>query len=126
LAEAAAERATVYSAALEELQTTEGWAELGESVQREIAAPLHDRAGEAPEGSSLAMLRENTLACSGILKSAIERVLRSIPGTEPDFVIVSEMIRGPITSEEQLDAALEQIRDRCLKSIADGTSVILT
>lgn len=125
LAEAAVERANAYRSALERLQATGAWAELEGSVQEEIAAPLQERASQEPEGLSLAMLRENTLACPGILKNATERVHRSVPGTEPDFVIVSEIVRGPIISEEQLDAALEQIRDRCLKSIADGTLVIL-
>jgi hypothetical protein len=124
-AEAAAERSEAYSAAIEKLQATEGWADLGDSVRDEIAAPLRSRANEDAEGFSLAMLRENTLACPGILKNAIERIHRSVPGEEPDFVSVSELLRGPITSEEQLDAALMQLRERCLKSIADGTAVVL-
>jgi hypothetical protein len=76
-------------------------------------------------GLSLGMLRENTLACPGILANAIERVHRSIPGAEPDFISVSKLLHGPITSEEQLDAALNQLRERCLKSLTDGTAVIL-
>ena len=72
------------------------------------------------------MLRENTLACPSILKSATEHVLK-FPGRgpEPDVVIVTEIVRALISNEEQLDMALEQVRDRCLKSILDGTPVIL-
>ena len=33
--------------------------------------------------------------------------------------------QGTITNEEQLDAALGQIREQCLKRLADGTPVIL-
>ena len=125
-ADAARERAEAYSAALEKLEATPGWNDLEEGVQGQIAAPLRSRASEAGSGLSLAMLRENTLACSGLLKTAVEKVLQlSATDAEPDVVVVSDLVRGLITSEEQLDSALQQIHDRCLKSIADGTSVIL-
>ena len=71
------------------------------------------------------MLRENTLACPGLLKNAVERVHCSVPGDEPDFVSVSQMVHGPLRNEEQLEAALALLRERCLKSINDGTAVIL-
>lgn len=125
VAEAATERAAAYSAALEELEATDGWSELDQSLREEIAGPLRRRADPDHQGVPLAMLRENTLACPGLLKNAIERVHRSIPGDEPEFVSVSQLLHGPITSEEQLDTGLAQLRERCLKSIADGTAVIL-
>jgi hypothetical protein len=125
VAEAAEERRAAYTATLEQLESTEGWADLDAGLQDEIAAPLRRRAGSEPDGVPLAMLRENTLACSGLLKIAIERVHRSVPGDEPVFVSVSKLLHGPITSEEQLDSALAQLKEQCLKSIADGTAVIL-
>lgn len=126
-AEAAAERAETYGAALKKLTQTPGWSELDPDVQSEVAEPLRRRADEKAPKVSLAMVRENTLAYPGILKSAVERVLQLAAGgdSEPERVVISDVVHGLITSEEQLDAALEQIRDRCLKSIADGTSVIL-
>jgi hypothetical protein len=126
LAEAAAERAGAYGAALEKLEATPRWQELEEGLQAEIATPLRARASQEGSGLSLAMLRENALACPGILRNAVERVLQlSATDAEPEVVIVSDLVRGLITSEEQLDAALVQIHDRCLKSIVDGASVIL-
>lgn len=125
LAEAATERAETYNAALAQLEATGGWLELSADLRDEIAAPLRQRAESDPDGLPLAMLRENTLACPGLLKNAVERVHRAVPGDEPAFVSVSQMVHGPLTSEEQLDAALTLLRDRCLESINDGTSVIL-
>lgn len=125
-AEAARERAEAYGTAIEKLESTPGWAELEDGVRTEIAAPLLSRASEEASGQSLAMLRENILACPGLLKTAVEKVLQlSATDSEPAVIVVSELVRGLITSEEQLDAALQQIHDRCLRSIADGTSVIL-
>lgn len=124
--EAAAERAQTYDAALEKLEATPGWNDLEEGVQDEVAAPLRSRAGQEASGLSLAMLRENTLACAGLVKAAAEKVLQlSATDAEPAVIVVSDLVRGLITSEEQLDGALQEIRDRCLKSIAGGTSVIL-
>ena len=125
-AEAATERAAAYAAALEKLAATPGWTDLEDDVRTEIAAALRSRASEETTGLSLAMLRENTLACPGILRTAIEKVLQLLAtGAEPEVVVVSDLIRGLIATEEQLDAALQQIHDRCLESIASGTAVIL-
>jgi len=122
--EAAAERTSAYQAALAKLAGTPGWKDLKEDTQSEIAEPLRRRAEQGGSTASLAMLRENTLACPGILQNAVQRVLQSV-GTKPDIVVVSGLIRGTITNEEQLDAALGQIREQCLKHLADGTPVIL-
>ena len=124
--EAADERADAYGAALRKLEATPGWTDLDEDLQGEVAAPLRSRAYGEVKGIGLAMVRENTLACAGILKTAVEKVLQlSATDAKPIRVVVSDLVHGLITSEEQLDAALRQIHDRCLKSIADGTSVIL-
>jgi len=40
-------------------------------------------------------------------------------------VVVSDLVRGLISNEDQLDAALDRVRDHCLKSIADGTAIRL-
>jgi hypothetical protein len=124
--EAARERAETYKAALAKLADTPGWNDLDGDVQSSVAEPLRRRAEEGALTASLAMLRENTLACPGVLKAAVEKVLQlSTRGAEPRVVVVSDVVRGLITNEAQLDAALEQVRERCLRSIADGTSVIL-
>lgn len=123
---AAAERAETYGAALEKLESTPGWTELDEDVRREIADPLRSRAYPEATGIGLAMIRENILACPGILKATAEQVLQlSATDAEPEVVKVSDLVRGLITNEEQLDSALGQLRERCVKSLADGTSVIL-
>jgi hypothetical protein len=125
--EAAAELTRAYQEALGRLVETLGWKELDEEVRNEIAEPLRRRADGDPARHPLAMLRETTLACPGILKSSVERVVQaSAIGADPDVVIVSEVMKGRlISNEEQLDVALGEVRDRCLRSIADGNPVLL-
>ena len=124
--QAAAERAETYQAALEKLASTPGWEDLNEDTQAEIREPLRRRAEEEDPPVPLAMLREATLACPEILRDAVRRVIQSAAGgTEPEILVVSDLVRGSITSEEQLEAVLDQIRERCLISIADGKPVIL-
>lgn len=125
-AQATAARHGAYEAALETLQETPGWKQLEAQLQMEIAAPLHRRLREEVADVPLSMLREGTLACPALLRNAIERVLQlSAADGEPEVVIVSHVVRGLIANEEQLDSALGQVRDRCLKSIAEGKPVIL-
>jgi hypothetical protein len=124
--EASLERTEAYSAAIAKLESTPGWLELDAGIQDEIVAPLRSRANQDVSKLSLAMLRENSLACSGLLAAAAEKVLQHFATeAEPDVVTVSDLVRGLITTEEQLDAALGQIQERCLKSIANGSPVIL-
>jgi len=125
-AQAVAERVATYSAATRKLEATVGWSELEDGVRAEIAAPLRTRASQKAEGLALAMLRENTLACPGLLKAAVEKVLRlSTPDSKPQRVVVSDLVRVLISNEEQLDSALGQVRELCVKSLAEGTPVIL-
>lgn len=125
-ADAVTERRAAYLAALEKLAATPGWDELATHVQQEIAEPLRLRTEDPAPGVSLAMLRENTLACSALLKEAVAKVLAATPvGPEPEVVVVSELVHGLVTNEAQLEAALGRIRERCLPSIVDGTPVIL-
>lgn len=125
-AEAGVERSETYAAALDSLRNTPGWTDLDDGARDEIAEPLRRRAEDAEATATLAMLRENTLACPGLLKAARDKVLQlSSKGPEPQVVIVTEVVSGLLNNEEQLDAALEQVRDHCLKSIVDGTPVLL-
>jgi hypothetical protein len=39
-------------------------------------------------------------------------------------VVVADVVRGVIANEDQLDAALGQLQEHCLKNINDGTPVI--
>jgi len=125
LAEAGDERTRVYRDALAKLAETPGWTDLESDVQGEIAGPLRRRAEQEADGASLAMLRENILACQSLLTSAIERLHSVTSGPDHEVVVVSDLVRGLISNEDQLDAALDRVRDHCLKSIADGTAIRL-
>jgi hypothetical protein len=124
--EAVERQRKTYEAALEKLAQSPAWKDLDDATQQEIAAPLRTRAMYSGRTAPLAMVRETILASPGLLQNALERVIRSGGGgSGPEILVISDLIKGAITSEEQLETVLNEIRDHCLRSIADGTPVIL-
>lgn len=129
--QAFAERQAAYQKALETLYHTPGWSELSETDQDEVARTLRERAEIQPHeepwhqaSSVLRLLREETLAATALLRGALEAI-QSILTPQAVEVSIRELLNGPITSVEELEAALDALREAVEKALAEGRPVVL-
>jgi len=120
--EALQARQQAYAAAADRLVKTPGWADLPADVQRSIAAPLRSGASST---ASIPLLRSERDACEMRLRSAIQDAHRAIEGERMVSVDLSSYFAGGVDSEEQLDAALDGIREECARWIGAGKKVIV-
>jgi len=127
--EASSQRAEAYGAALNQLRRTPGWealAALGEEVQQRVAQPLANRAStEGTDATPIPLLRADLAACSGRLAAAVEEMLRLVDGSRLVRVEASDFFSGGIESEEQLEQALNGLKDQCLELIGAGKKVLV-
>lgn len=127
--EAASQRAEAYAAALNQLRSTPGWealATMGEEVRQRVAQPLASRAtADGCEATPIPLLRADLAACSGRLASAVEEMLRLVDGSRLVRVEASHFFSGGIESEEQLEQALNGLKDQCLELIGAGKKVLV-
>ena len=123
--EAAERRVEVYNEALQQLERTPGWAELEPAQKDEIAGPLRQRT-VTPDGSTpLSLLRADIDACPGRLQQAVERMLQLHEGQRLVKLPVSKFFAGGIENEDQLEAALQGLRDECEKLIGAGKKILV-
>jgi len=126
-----AQRRQAYEQALEELRHARGWSELTSEEQEQVARPLSERA-RAPmdseawrrAGAVLALIREETRAAPALLAEALAK-LRAITTPQAVEIHIRALMNGPISSPEELDAALAAIREAIEKALAEGHPVIL-
>ena len=116
-------RASAYTEALEQLKAMPGWEQLNPEQQEQVAQPLKNRTSIAGEEISIAMLREQQSACSSLLSQAQEKVMRLVDGNRVERVEVANYFAGGIDTEEQLEAALEGLRERCVELLAEGKKI---
>jgi hypothetical protein len=123
--EALTARAETYAKAFTRLTKTPGWQQIDEDAQRTIAAPLEQ--GKARTGVPVAipLLRSEREACEPRLQAAIHAVHRVLEGDRLVSVNLASYFAGGIDSEEQLDAALQGIREECARLIGAGKKVIV-
>ena len=115
-----------YSSALEQLVTMDNWLALDENVREEVSHPLRRHADDdGSVAASIAQLRSDYEACSARLHEAIRRVHTVIEGERIAPLDVRPFFRGGIEDTEQLDAALDGIRDECERLIADDKKIII-
>ncbi len=122
----AKERCEAYEAALTRLKGTPGWDQLDPEQQEQVSAVLRSRAADDGAASiPIALLREQTQACGGLLDRAEEEMLRIVDGTRIERLDVASYFAGGIETEEQLEAALEGLRERVAELIAAGKKVLI-
>ena len=123
--EALAARIGAYSKALDALAKTQGWDEIDKDQQRRLAAPFER--GALREGGRLPIpqLRSELDACDGRLRAAIAELRRIIDGERIVSVDVGTYFAGGIETDEQLDAALDGVREECARLIGAGKKVIV-
>jgi ABC-type transporter Mla subunit MlaD len=129
--EAFAARRRAYTDALETLYGTSGWTDLKEAEQADVARRLRERSAEEPLGEPwrqaatiLGSLRDQADAAKGLLDAAHE-ALRKLVTPQAVEINVRALLSGPISNQEELDAALTAIREEIEKTLADGKPVVL-
>lgn len=118
--------AAVYGEAIEELATTPGWTNLSDDQQQQVASPLWDCADEGRlQGRTIQQLRSDRDACDHRLQHAIEEVHQLIEGDRIFTLNVKPYFRDGVDDVDQLNAALDGLRDECERLIADGKKIIV-
>ena len=130
--EAFASRRQAYVDSLGTLSRASGWSELEEEDKAEVARRLLERSTEDPldepwrlAATILGALRDQTDAAKGLLGAALE-ALRKRVTPEAVEINVQSLLSGPISSQEELDAALTAIREEVERALAEGKPVVLT
>lgn len=123
--QALAERIEAYRKALEALSGTSGWAELSDERRPLIAEPLQRGTLRPDTRSPIPQLRADRDACSLRLKTAISEVHKILAGERYVEVNLASYFEGGIENEEQLDKALDGIREECSRWIGAGKKVIV-
>ncbi|WP_251961450.1 BREX system P-loop protein BrxC [Salinibacter ruber] len=124
--EAVESRAETYSAALDRLHQADGWEELSPDQKARVEEPIARYATtEVDSATSIKQLRTDTEAREPRLNQALEELARMANNTPVERVSASRYFAGSIESEEELDAALEGLREECLKKIGEGKRVLI-
>lgn len=123
--DAMAARITAYSAAFERLTQEPGWAEIAQEEQHKLAAPFNRGRTKEEDRPPIAQLRSERDAAGSRLRDAIAELHRIIDGERIASVSLNSYFAGGIETEEQLDAALDGIREECTRLIGAGKKVIL-
>ena len=118
-------RVAAYSAALAELTKTPGWTDLPEEARRRISAPLRAGASGDAKHVPIPQLRAETEACASRLVAAIAEVRRLVEGERLVVLRLGGFFGAGVESEEQLEAALEGIREECARHIGAGKKVVV-
>ncbi|MFO0556340.1 MAG: BREX system P-loop protein BrxC, partial [Polyangiaceae bacterium] len=117
-------RVTTYAKALERLAAMAGWTELDDAQKGRISAPLR-RCAERDQSSTIPQLRSDRDACESRLRDAVAEVRQIIEGERVVTVPVGTYFAGGIENEEQLEAALDGIREECSRLIGAGKKVFV-
>ena len=119
-------RTEAYAEALNQLRSTPGWEQIDPDQQERVSRTLVSRSNMSDcDRLSVSMLREQRSACSGLLKQAIEEMLRLLDGNRLERVEASSYFSGGIETEEQLESALSGLRDRCVELLAAGKKILV-
>lgn len=123
--EALTARIAAYTKAFDRLVKTPGWGEVDEDQQRRLAAPFERGKAREKERLPIPQLRSDRDACDGRLRTAVAELRRIIDGERVVSVSVGSYFGGGIETEEQLDAALDGVREECARLIGAGKKVIV-
>jgi hypothetical protein len=119
-------RTHVYQQAIDQLHATPGWEALDVEQQDRVMEPLVAyTVGHGTSQQSIPKLRADVDACSGRRDKAIENLMRMRDGQRVERLRASDFFQGGIETEEQLEAALTGLRDRCTELIGAGKKVLV-
>ncbi|WP_421378525.1 BREX system P-loop protein BrxC [Paraburkholderia sp. DD10] len=118
-------RVAAYTKAFEKLVKTPGWTEIDEDQQRRLAEPFERGQKREADPVPIPQLRADRDACEGRLRAAVAELRRIIDGERVATVSVGSYFAEGIETEEQLEAALDGIREECSRLIGAGKKVIV-
>src|SRR5262249_39415901 len=111
--EAMDSRIAAYKKAFDRLIKTPGWSEIDEEEQRRIATPMERGMTKDKERVPIPQLRSERDACDSRLRAAVAEIHRIIEGERIVSVSLGSYFADGVETEEQLDAALDGIRQEC-------------
>ncbi|MGX5826006.1 BREX system P-loop protein BrxC [Mesorhizobium sp. 43Arga] len=123
--EAMGARIVAYAQALERLTLTPGWEEIPPERRDRLAAPLQRGTVRDQDRVPIPQLRSELDACESRLHDAIAELHRIVDGDRVATVRLGGYFSGGIETEEQLEAALQGIREECSRLIGTGKKVIV-
>lgn len=123
--EAVDARVAAYTKAFEKLVKTPGWTEIDEDQQRRLGEPFERGQKRDAEHVPIPQLRADRDACEGRLRAAVAELRRTIDGERVVTVSVGSYFAGGVETEEQLEAALDGVREECARLIGAGKKVII-
>ena len=118
-------RIAAYIKAFGRLARTPGWEDIDKDQQQKLAAPFERGKTRDTDPVPIPQLRSEIDACDGRLRDAIAELHRIIDGERIATVRLGSYFSGGIETEEQLDAALDGIREECSRLIGAGKKVIV-
>ncbi len=118
-------RVEVYTKDFNRLVKTPGWVEIDEEQQRRLAEPFERGMKREIDRVPIPQLRADRDACDGRLRTAIAELRRIIDGERVVTVSVGSYFASGVETEEQLDAALDGVREECARLIGAGKKVII-
>jgi hypothetical protein len=118
-------RLTLYQDAYEQLVRTPGWDEVAEPEQQRLAAPLKRAMKRDEEHAPIPQIRADRDACDGRLRGAVTELRRIIDGDRVVALSLRSYFGSGVETEEQLDAALDGVREECARLIGAGKKVII-
>ena len=123
--EALEARVAAYTKAFDQLVKTPGWNDIDEEQQRKIAAPLERGKARDTERLPIPQLRSDRDACDGAFAPPLRSCAAVIDGERIATVSLGSYFGGGVETEEQLDAALDGIREECARLIGAGKKVVV-
>jgi hypothetical protein len=123
--EAMSARVGAYKKAFDRLIKTPGWSEVDEDEQRRLATPIELGMTKDRTRVAIPQIRSERDACESRLRAAIAEVHRLIEGERVVSVSLGSYFAGGVETEEQLEAALDGIREECARLIGAGKKVIV-
>jgi hypothetical protein len=118
-------RVAAYTEALDKLVKTPGWDEIDAERRHNLADPFERGQKRSAEQVPIPQLRADRDACEGRLRTAVRELRLIIDGERLVTVSVGSYFAEGIETEEQLEAALEGVREECARLIGAGKKVIV-
>jgi hypothetical protein len=118
-------RLAAYKKAFDRLIKTPGWSKIHEDQQRRIATSIERGMTKDKARAPIPQLRSERDACESRLRTAVAEIHRIIEGERVVSISLGSYFAGGVETEEQLDAALDGIREECARLIGAGKKIIV-